>query len=79
MVLPSHVREALGLKEGGQVTIRFDGSRVILEPISKDVKESVREWAVLARSLKAEALSEEDDESWKWMSREYARRKLGLS
>lgn len=79
LVLPSHVREALGLKEGGHVTMRFDGSRVILEPASKDVKQNVREWADLARSLRAEALSEEYDESWKWMSLEYARRKLGLS
>jgi AbrB family looped-hinge helix DNA binding protein len=79
LVLPSHIREALGLKEGGHVIIRLDGSRVVLEPASRDVNEKVKEWAGLARSLKAEALSEEFDESWKWMSREYARRKLGLS
>jgi len=79
LVLPSYIREVLGLKEGGHVTIRFDGSRVILEPMSKNVKENVEEWASLARGLKAEALTEECDESWKWMSREYARRKIGLS
>lgn len=79
LVLPSHVREALGLKEGGQVTIRFDGSRVVLEPVSKNVEEKVEEWVSLARNLRAEAFSEEHDESWKWMSHEYARRKLGLS
>jgi len=79
MVLPSQIREALGLKEGGEVTVRLDGSRVIIEPVSKDVKEKVQEWESLTRSLKAEAFVEEPDESWKWMSREYARRKLGLS
>jgi len=79
LVLPSRIREALGLKRGGHVSIRLDGSRIILEPMSKDLKEMVQEWANLALSLKAEAFTEEAEESWKWMDREYARRKLGLS
>lgn len=79
LVLPSHIREVLGLKEGGQVSIRLDGSRVILEPMSRDLMDKVQEWAGLALRLKAEAFTEESKESWKWMSREYAERKLGLS
>jgi AbrB family looped-hinge helix DNA binding protein len=78
LVLPLHFREALGLKGGGEVTIRLDGSRIIIEPVSNDVWENVREWEDLTRGLKAEAFIEEPDESWKWMSSEYARRKLGL-
>ena len=78
LVLPAHFRKALGLKGGGEVTIRLDGSRIILEPVSNDVKRNVREWEDLTRSLGAEAFTEEPDESWKWMSGEYARRKLGL-
>jgi AbrB family looped-hinge helix DNA binding protein len=79
LVLPSYIREALGLKGGGEVTIRLDGSRVIIEPVSNDVKKKVREWIDLTKSLGVEAFTEEADESWKWMSGEYARRKLGLS
>ena len=79
LVLPSNVREVLGLKEGGNVSIRLDGSRVILEPVSKDLERKVQEWADLALGLRVEAFTEEPRESWKWMSREYARRKLGLS
>jgi len=79
LVLPSHIREVLGLKEGGHVSIRLDGFRVILEPMSKDLEGKVQEWANLALSLRVEAFTEEFRESWKWMSREYARRKLGLS
>jgi hypothetical protein len=60
------------------VPIRLDGSRVIIEPVSNDVRENVREWEDLARGLSAEAFAEEPGESWKWMSSEYARRKLGL-
>jgi hypothetical protein len=56
----------------------------ILEKARKDKdvcvrKEKVQEWATLALSLKAEAFTEESRESWKWMSREYAEKKLGLS
>ncbi len=79
MVLPSRVREAFGIKKGGQVTIRINGSRVILEPLKKDVEKKVQEWMNLSSKLKAEICIEEPNESWKWMSRDYARRKLGLS
>jgi AbrB family looped-hinge helix DNA binding protein len=79
MVVPSHIREALGIKDGGHVSIRLDGPRLILEPASKDVKEQVNKWTKLARDSKAEACTEETEENWKWMSREYARRKLGLT
>lgn len=78
LVLPSHIREALNIKEGGRVTIRLDGWRVILEPEPADFKERVQEWVDSALALRAEAFSEQYEESWKWMSREYARRKLGL-
>jgi AbrB family looped-hinge helix DNA binding protein len=79
MVVPSHLREALGIKDGGIVSIRLDGPRLILEPAPKDVKEQVNKWTKLARETKAEAYTEETEENWRWMSREYARRKLGLS
>ena len=78
LVLPSYIREALGLKEGGRVTIRLDGRRVVLEPEPTDLKERVQEWMDSALALKVEAFTEELEESWKWMSREYARKKLGL-
>lgn len=79
LVLPSFIREALGLKEGGRVKIRLDGHRVILEPEPVNFRERVEEWASSALALKAEAFTEEYEGSWKWMSREYARKKLGLS
>jgi AbrB family looped-hinge helix DNA binding protein len=79
LVVPSHLREALGVKEGGEISIRLDGPRLILEPVSRDVRRKAKEWADLARNTKTEAFTEEPRESWKWMSREYARRKLGLS
>lgn len=78
MVVPSHLREALGVKDGGQISIRLDGPRLVLEPAPKDLKDRSRQWADLARGTRAEALTEEPKETWKWMTLEYARRKLGL-
>ncbi|MEM4416993.1 MAG: AbrB/MazE/SpoVT family DNA-binding domain-containing protein [Nitrososphaerota archaeon] len=79
LVLPAYIREVLGIKQGGRVTIKLDGRRAILEPEQVDIGERVREWVNTAIALRAEAFTEESEESWKWMSREYARRKLGLS
>ncbi|MCS4540614.1 MAG: AbrB/MazE/SpoVT family DNA-binding domain-containing protein, partial [Thaumarchaeota archaeon] len=78
LVLPSRIRESLGLKEGGIVTVRLDGSRLVIEPKSQAVESRVREWVVLATNTKNALFGEEQKESWKWMSHDYARRKLGL-
>jgi len=78
IVLPSRIRKAMGMEEGGQLLARLDGSRIVLEPFSGDLGKSVDEWADLVRSLEVEVFAETSEESWKWMSREYAKRKLGL-
>jgi len=78
LVLPSHIRKSLGLKDGGSILIRVDGSRAVLEPAFQDLSESVDEWKEATLKLKSKAFAEKIEESWKWMSREYARRKLGL-
>jgi hypothetical protein len=54
-------------------------SRLALEPNSEDLEDAVREWAQQPRGRAGEAPVVEAPESWKWMSREYARKKLGLS
>lgn len=88
MVLPSRLRERLGLKKGGSVSIRLeDSSKVIIEPkISRNIEESVENWVKLALSTKAQVFSERSRKAgqqkpvmgFKWMSSEYARRKLGF-
>jgi len=54
VVLPSRIREALGVKDGGEVLIRLNGNRVIIERASVDFKAKTAEWGKLARALKAE-------------------------
>jgi AbrB family looped-hinge helix DNA binding protein len=79
VVLPAHIRKAIGIRGRGKLLVRREGSRIVLEPFSENLSKSVEEWANLARNTKAEIFSEPSKDSWKWMSLEYARRKLGLS
>lgn len=79
LILPSGLRERLGLRAtGGIVAVRLDGSRMIVEPISEDLEKTVMEWRNVVTGLRAEPFTESTDSGWKWMSLEYARRKLGL-
>jgi AbrB family looped-hinge helix DNA binding protein len=79
IVLPVHIRKAIGIKEGEELLVRLNGSRIIIEPFSKDLKKGIEEWINLVRNSNLEVFTEKIEESWKWMSYEYARRKLGLS
>lgn len=79
IVIPAHIRKAIGIKGRGKLLIRREGSKIILEPFPENLSKSVEEWGNLARTTKAEIFSETIEESWKWMSSEYAKRKLGLS
>jgi AbrB family looped-hinge helix DNA binding protein len=80
MVLPWRLRERLGVKKGGSVSIKLeDSSRVVIEPkASESVEERVECWLKLARKSKAKLAQESNKASPKWMSEGYARRKLGL-
>jgi len=78
LVLPSRVRRSLGIAEGGQVSIRLDGPRVVIEVKSGDVEARVREWSAHALKADSRAFVERREEGGKWMSDEYVRRKLGL-
>jgi len=79
VVLPAHIRKAIGITGRGKLLIRREGSKIVLEPYPENLIKNVEEWANLARNTKSELFSETSEESWKWMSLEYAKRKLGLS
>jgi virulence-associated protein VagC len=68
----------LGLKEGGTVSIRLDGSRVVIQPRSEEIEKRIDEWMNLMTRTKNEAFGEETTESWKWISHDHAKKKLGL-
>ena len=86
MVLPSWIRENLGLKEGGNVSIKQDGQRIVIVPKAAiDLQKKVDRWLKLTLETKMQAFGESQQEKGEktdrdstWMSRKYARRKLGL-
>ncbi|MBS7656223.1 hypothetical protein KEJ50_07005 [Candidatus Bathyarchaeota archaeon] len=79
VVLSTRIRKAIGIKGRGKLLARLDGSRIILELFPEDLNKRVEEWINLARNIKIEVFTEACEESWRWMSLEYAKRKLGLS
>jgi len=84
LVLPSRLRQKLGIKKGGKLSIRIESpNKIVMERRADDsVRVRVRAWTKLALSEKGEAgvadRSGKKSISTKWMSSEYARRKLGL-
>ncbi len=86
LVLPSRIRKSLGLESGGMVSIKRDGSRVVLEPKpASDLEKRVARWEKVTLEMEVNMFSEPTlrkaenvNDGLRWMSREYARRKLGL-
>jgi len=78
LVIPSPIREALGLKGSGEAIIRLNGLKLVIEIVNKDLEKKVEEWKKTTLSLHAEPFTEEIKESWKWINHEYAKRKLGI-
>lgn len=80
IVIPSEIRRSLGIREGGRLRLRVYGSKIVLERLSEEgLDERVEEWVNVARETEVKVSVGEPGESWKWMSHEYAKRKLGLS
>jgi len=78
IVIPASIREALGLKGGGKASVKLNGAKIVIEPVDEDLQTRVEEWRELTLKLHAEPFVEDVEDSWKWMSREYAERKLGV-
>lgn len=78
IVIPSRIRRLAGIEGETEVLVRVEGGKIIIEPISRDLEVKVKEWVEEVLSSKPEPLLEESEESWKWVNKEYAERKLGL-
>ena len=78
MVIPAPVRKLLGLSGGGKLLLRVRDGRVELVPVNRGLEERVSMWKEMVLATRSQPLSEEVSEEWKWVSREYAKRKLGL-
>lgn len=78
IVIPSRIRRLADIRGETEVQIRVEGRKIIIEPISGELEARVREWVEEVLNAKIEPSLEEIKEPWKWVSREYAGRKLGL-
>jgi len=75
LVIPASVRRALGISGEREVLVRTEGGRIIIELASRDLEATVNEWVKLVTRTRLKPFA---GESWKWMDREYAERKLGI-
>ena len=78
MVIPAPLRRLLGLGEGGRVVVRYRDGILELRPIDRDLEKRVKRWIKTVMKINPQPFSEEIEESWKWIDREYAERKLGI-
>jgi AbrB family looped-hinge helix DNA binding protein len=65
LVIPSEMRASLGIEPGSRIAITLDQSRIILEPISKELVERTRGMFSGKPSLSAE-LSRQRRQKDKW-------------
>jgi len=79
LVIPASVRRTLGINGEVEVLVRVEGGRIVIELSSKDLEGSTNRWVEAALKTNLKPFSEDIEESWKWMSHEYAERKLGIS
>ena len=79
LVLPARIRRTMGLEDGGTVVLRLDGRKVIMETSPGVSEEKIRRIAETVLSNHAQMMTEVDEQTSKWFTPEYARRKLGLS
>jgi len=78
IVIPSRIRRLIGVEGEVEVLMRVEGGKIIVEPVSKDLEKRVEEWVKTVLNMRVEPFSEEVEETWKWMSEDYVKRKLGL-
>ncbi|MCX8204443.1 MAG: AbrB/MazE/SpoVT family DNA-binding domain-containing protein [Candidatus Nezhaarchaeota archaeon] len=79
LVIPVELRRALGIEEGREVLVRIERGRIVIEPISRNLESSVDNWVRVAMGVNPRPFVDKAEEGWKWMSYEYAKRKLGIS
>lgn len=64
LVIPSEVRAALGITAGTRMRVRQEGSRIILEPVSKKLIAKLRGITKGGQSMTDELLRERRSEKW---------------
>ena len=64
LVIPAEIRTSLGLKPGTRVAVHMEGSRIILEPISKKLVAKLRGITKGGSSMADELQRERRSDKW---------------
>jgi AbrB family looped-hinge helix DNA binding protein len=65
-VIPSEIRESLGIKPGTRIAVTQEGSRIVLEPVSEDLVDRTRGMLAGGTSLSKALLRERRREKDRW-------------
>lgn len=64
LVIPSAIRVSLGIKPGTRIAVRTDGSRIVLEPVSKNLIRKLRGITKGGPSMADELRKERRSDKW---------------
>ena len=64
LVIPAEMRASLGLKPGTRIAVRLEGSRIILEPVSKKLVAKLRGITKGGPSMADELQLERRSDKW---------------
>ena len=64
VVIPAEMRASLGLKPGTRIAVRLEGSRIILEPVSKKLVAKLRGITKGGPSMADELQHERRSDKW---------------
>jgi AbrB family looped-hinge helix DNA binding protein len=65
-VIPSEIRESLGIKPGTRIAVTQEGSRIVLEPVSDELVDRTRGLFSGTPSLSEELKRQRRQEKNKW-------------
>jgi AbrB family looped-hinge helix DNA binding protein len=65
-VIPSEIRESLGIKPGSRIAVTQEGSRIVLEPVSEELVDRTRGLFSGTPSLSEELKRQRRQEKNKW-------------
>lgn len=64
LVIPAAMRESLGIKPGTRVSVRIEGSRLVLQPVSKELINKLHGITAGGMSMADELQKERRSEKW---------------
>lgn len=78
IVIPAKIRQMLNLTPGSKLILKVRGNSIILTKYD-DLEKRIQVWYEATQKMKIEAFTAEIESTFKWMSEDYVKKKLGLN